>query len=83
MHHTKSTIGDKPEMIDYYNTTKGGVDSIDEKCSVYGSSRRTQRWPMAIFFRILDMSTVNAFIMYNSYKRHMHNTLEDRKTLNV
>lgn len=36
----------KPEIISYYNANNGGVDSLDEKCS----SRRTRRWPLAIYF---------------------------------
>lgn len=72
MHHSMSDDPEtgKPEIIAYYNTTKGGVDSLDEKCAIYGTSRRTQRWPMAIFFRILDMSAVNAYILNGCYKNN-------------
>ncbi|CAK1579036.1 unnamed protein product [Parnassius mnemosyne] len=35
----KSTIIDpqkqKPEMIIFYNSTKGGVDTLDQKCAIY------------------------------------------------
>ncbi|RZF45385.1 hypothetical protein LSTR_LSTR002828 [Laodelphax striatellus] len=70
MHHEKSIDKDtgKPEIIMYYNQTKGGVDALDEKCAKYSSARRTQRWPMAIFFRMLDVSGVNSFILHNLYK---------------
>lgn len=77
MHHSKLSINEKPEIIDFYNSTKGGVDSLDEKCAVYSSSRRTQRWPMAVFFQILDMSTVNAFIMFQTYKGNLQITRLD------
>lgn len=52
MHHSIETdpFTEKPEIIAFYNNTKGGVDSMDQKCSVYTSSRRTRRWTMAIFF---------------------------------
>lgn len=71
MHHgiCNDTSG-KPEIIEYYNNTKGGVDSLDERCAVYCCGRRTQRWTMTLFYRILDMSTVNAFVLYNSYKNN-------------
>lgn len=70
MHHNENTdeISGKPEIIDYYNTTKGGVDSLDQKCSVYSTGRRTRRWPMAIFFRLLDISCVNSYILHQSYR---------------
>lgn len=71
MHHSNE-IGPnagKPIIIEDYNSTKGGVDSVDQKCSIYSCSRRTTRWPMAIFFRILDMSGLNAYILHQSHKR--------------
>lgn len=58
----------KPEIILYYNNTKGGVDAVDFKCSNYSCSRRTRRWPMAIFFRILDMAGHNSYIIHQSQR---------------
>ncbi|XP_055918547.1 piggyBac transposable element-derived protein 4-like [Eupeodes corollae] len=71
MHHN-NTVDDntsKPEIILHYNSTKGGVDSVDQMCSVYSSSRRTRRWPMPVFYRLLDMSTLNAYIIQQSHER--------------
>lgn len=70
MHHSSNIDPEtgKPEIIADYNLTKGGVDSLDRKCANYSPSRRTRRWPMAIFFYMLNMSTVNAYILYNSCK---------------
>nr|CAH7732305.1 unnamed protein product [Callosobruchus chinensis] len=71
MHHS-NTIDDstkKPEMILYYNSTKGGVDETDKKCSIYSSSRRTRRWPMVILYRILDLCGVNTHILHNQHQR--------------
>lgn len=53
-------------MIVDYNQTKGGVDEIDKKCSIYSCSRKTRRWPMAIFYRLLDMIGVNCFVAYQA-----------------
>ena len=70
MHHSKATDLEtgKPKIIMDYNMTKGGVDPLDEKCTMYSSSRRTRRWSMALFYKILDISTVNAFVMYKCYR---------------
>lgn len=70
MHHRISNDEDKkkPEMISYYNSTKCGVDLLDMKCAIFSSSRRTRRWPLAIFYRLLSIGTVNSFIMYMSFK---------------
>lgn len=46
-------------------------DSLDQKCSVYSSSRRFQRWPLTIFYRMLDIASVNAFVLYNLYKNNI------------
>jgi hypothetical protein len=55
MHHSKGVDDEsgKPEIISFYNMTKGGIDSMDEKCAKYTCSRRTRRWPMAIFLGYL------------------------------
>lgn len=60
----------KPEIIAYYNQNKGGVDSLDEKCAKHSSSRRTRRWPLAVFFRILDVSVVNSYILHQCFKEN-------------
>lgn len=39
MHHSKTyETADKPEIILYYNMTKGGVDAFDKKCAKNSSS---------------------------------------------
>lgn len=68
VHHQEGTDEGKPEIITYYNNTKGGVDSLDEKCTIYSSGRRTRRWPMAIFFRMVDISSVNSYLLHQSYR---------------
>ncbi|KAM3601541.1 uncharacterized protein V6R79_014643 [Siganus canaliculatus] len=52
----------KPQMIVDYNSCKGGVDTMDKMISTYTCSRRTRRWPLAIFFNMLDMSALNAYV---------------------
>lgn len=71
MHHTIDTNEEKkkPEMICFYNDTKAGVDLIDMKCAVYSSSRKTRRWPLAIFYRLINIASVNAFILFMCYTR--------------
>jgi len=73
MHDTVDMNPDthKPETIMDYNSTKGGVDSVDQMCSTYSTSRKTRRWTMAVFFRILDIAGIN------SYKLYLANNLEN------
>lgn len=72
MHNRAFTDPDtqKPEIIAYYNRNKGGVDTVDEKCSKSSTSRRTRRWPLAIFFRMLDISVVNGYILHQCFKNN-------------
>lgn len=69
MHHISAidTNSRKPEIIAFYNETKGGVDTLDKKCAAYSTSRRTRRWPMAVFYAILDIAGVNSFVLHQSY----------------
>lgn len=56
----------KPEMIMMYNDTKGGVDVVDKLCAGYDCARATRRWPMVIFYRLLNVAGTNAFVVFNS-----------------
>lgn len=53
----------KPEMILLYNRTKIGVDLLDQRCSNYTTARRTRRWPLAVFYRMLDISASNCYVV--------------------
>lgn len=57
---TKDPDTNKPSQIQDYNITKGGVDTVDLMCSRISTSRRTQRWPMVVFFRLLDLAGINS-----------------------
>ncbi|KAF0695463.1 piggyBac transposable element-derived protein 4-like [Aphis craccivora] len=62
MHHT-NTINlenSKPEIIEFYNQTKVGVDALDQKCAVYSTHRRIRSWPLVIFYVMLDIASVNS-----------------------
>lgn len=54
----------KPAIILHYNATKGGVDHGDKLTKEYSCVRRTQRWPFRLFLEVLDMATLNAFLLF-------------------
>ncbi|XP_011699423.1 PREDICTED: piggyBac transposable element-derived protein 4-like [Wasmannia auropunctata] len=67
MHYDAAVNDDekkKPHMITYYNKYKSGVDTMDQMVSRYTTHRRTARWPLAIFFNILDVAALAAYIIY-------------------
>lgn len=56
----------KPAIITTYNETKAGVDKADQKLRHFSVKRKTRRWPMAVFSNMIDISALNAFIIYIS-----------------
>lgn len=54
----------KPEIIMDYNRTKGGVDTVDKLSATFSVARVTRRWPMAVFYAILNIAGTNVN-MYN------------------
>lgn len=57
-------ITNKPEMIMNYNMTKGGVDTVDKMCETYNVARGTNRWPMVIFYSLMNVAGINSYIIY-------------------
>ncbi|XP_045448241.1 piggyBac transposable element-derived protein 1-like [Melitaea cinxia] len=74
MHHAPVTNPEtkKPEIIDFYNSTKGGVDALDQKCAAYSVNRRCQRWPTTIFCSMLNISGVNSHVLYSASNPHKY-----------
>jgi len=70
--HTQGDIdpnsGDKklPEVISFYNMSKGGVDVVDELKGEYSVSRNSHRWPLTVFFSLLNIGGINSQIIYKS-----------------
>ena len=68
MHHSPDVDEEgkrKPVMVKCSNKTKGGVDTFDYiMCHSSPCKRKTRRWPMVLFFNLLDTATVAAQIMY-------------------
>ncbi|XP_072395022.1 uncharacterized protein [Diabrotica undecimpunctata] len=71
LHHDDQidpTTGDesKHEAIMFYNSTKSGVDTVDQLRGSYTVARNTKRWPMVIFYALLDVAAINAFVIQRS-----------------
>ncbi|XP_034071875.1 piggyBac transposable element-derived protein 4-like [Gymnodraco acuticeps] len=67
--HRDAAVSDsddkKPQIIEDYNHNKGGVDNLDKVTSVYTCKRMTARWPLVVFFNILDVSAYNSFVLWS------------------
>nr|XP_043880784.1 THO complex subunit 7 homolog isoform X1 [Solea senegalensis] len=62
----------KPQILLDYNRCKGRVDNMDEMISAFSCRRGTKRWPMALFFNMLDISALNAYIVWTAIDPAWH-----------
>ncbi|KAJ8952383.1 hypothetical protein NQ318_014474 [Aromia moschata] len=62
-----SNVTGKPEFVTDYNCTKGGVivDTVDQLCANYNYARNARRWPMVIFYSLLNISAINSEIIFH------------------
>ena len=63
MHHDAATDGDvqKPEIILHYNYKTSGVDNMDHLATLLSCKRKMNRWPIVLFFNMLDVAGVATF----------------------
>lgn len=54
----------KSDINLYYNATKGGVDSIDQMARVYSVKRGTRRWPLSMFYSLIDIVAINSYALF-------------------
>lgn len=73
-YHTNRVIDEndkkKPDIIQFYNATKGAVDTLDEMVGTYRCKRRVLRWPLALFENMLDISACNALVIFLANNPH-------------
>lgn len=72
MHLSNFTFGKEPkkipDVIDFYNKTKGGVDCADQMIETFSTKYSTRRWPVVLFCNMLDMAGLNAYVLFNKLK---------------
>ena len=67
MHATVDTGNDrksKPETVKFYNSTKFGIDVLDQMARKYIENAASRRWLVQFFRKILDLAAINAHILY-------------------
>ncbi|CAG9561120.1 unnamed protein product [Danaus chrysippus] len=72
LHHDKEI---DVETETFYNQTKSGVDVVDKLSRTYDVSRYSKRWPLTIFFALLNHAGIN-----NMIKHMFNNGIEKNKT---
>lgn len=54
----------EPNIILDYNQTKFGVDTLNHLVRLYTCKRKSLRWPIVLFFNLIDVATVAAYRLY-------------------
>lgn len=67
-----------PELIHQYNKHMGGVDLCDMLMALYRVKLGTKKWYMHIVYYCINVSIVNAWILY---KRHCNQDGKNRKNI--
>jgi hypothetical protein len=62
--HKVDSTNEKPHTIFDYNKTKGAVDTVDQMCHKYSARRGTKRWPLCVFYNMIDIAALNALIIW-------------------
>ncbi|KAJ8402986.1 hypothetical protein AAFF_G00359020 [Aldrovandia affinis] len=85
MHHDKmvdeNSEKKNPEAIKFYNKTKGSVDTMDQMIRAYTCKRQTQRWPMVLWYDLLDIATLNAYTLFTARHPDFHTGVASARRL--
>lgn len=55
---------ENPEIVEYFNKTKGGVDTFDQMWKQYSCCRKTESWSLCPFYCILNAAVINSWIIH-------------------
>ncbi|XP_035231848.1 uncharacterized protein LOC118203679 [Stegodyphus dumicola] len=58
------SIKKNPNTVTYYNSTKCGIDVADQMLRKYSTSSGSRRWPVHVFYNVLDIAALNAWIIF-------------------
>lgn len=76
-HHdakTDSSAQKKPDIIQYYNSTKGAIDTVDRRIASYSVKRACRNWMEVSICNLIDLTINNAFIIYDQTNKGWNNT---------
>ncbi|KAJ8383623.1 hypothetical protein AAFF_G00215940 [Aldrovandia affinis] len=71
----------KPAIILDYNSCKGGVDNLHKVVGTYSCRRKSNRWPLTLFYNILDVSAYNAFVLWVAVDPSWNQTKKYRRRI--
>uniref|UniRef100_A0A3B5BKY0 PiggyBac transposable element-derived protein domain-containing protein n=1 Tax=Stegastes partitus TaxID=144197 RepID=A0A3B5BKY0_9TELE len=63
---TGDTRKKKPNTVTDYDSMKCGVDVVDQMLREYTVRSVTRRWPVAVFYNMIDIAALNAHVLYQT-----------------
>lgn len=69
---TRTGDAKKPEIITEYNRTKCSVDVLDKMCKHFSEARNNRRWPLTLFYDIINVSSITEFIIDTMVNNNCH-----------
>ncbi|GFS72325.1 piggyBac transposable element-derived protein 2 [Nephila pilipes] len=69
----------RPHVIEEYNKHMGGVDLLDSIIARHKILMRSKKWCMRIFFHLLDLIIVNAWLLYKRVETDKKSENEKKK----
>ena len=70
-----------PQIVQQCNRCMGGVNLADMLLSLYRIRCKTKCWHQMIFWHLIDMAKVSAWILYCRHFRQNGKLLKDQKSL--
>lgn len=71
----------KPKEIAEYNLNMSGVDRCDQLTSYYSCPRKSVRWYKKVMFHLLDVTTINSFILFREITKSNKKLLQFRENI--
>ena len=71
----------KPDIVEFYNSTKSGVENLDKLVRSYPSKRNCRRWPYGVVVAIFEACVIAAHILWNTTTNKNERHYELKKQL--
>ena len=68
-----------PNIVKQYNKHMGGVDLLDSLLGLYKTRMKSKKWYHKIFFHLMDMTVINAWLLYRRCRNDNNIRLLDFK----
>ncbi|XP_028988190.1 uncharacterized protein LOC114844769 [Betta splendens] len=64
--HAENAPKRKPNTVALYDSTRSGVDAMAQMLRNHSVRAATRRWPVAVFYVMIDMAALNAHALYEA-----------------